>query len=269
MSTQPSRSLPSTSATRRRRILARGARCQLDTGLGRSARRSLPGEWSRTQDQEDDRPTRQWGTTSQDERGRRFAPPCAASEAARRRHTSPPSEARADAEARFARGGRGPAQGPAPARACQEDGSPSRSTSVQAARAHGETRATMAVLLSGSVGPSTSKRFGHAARPPGNRVGRPFALLASGDGCGPRPLGRRRARRERSEPRRQHEPPKEARYDVVAPLPKRRREERSDDRVHPATWCSTVGSACRPPGLGFGPSSGQSALPTSASPMAA
>ena len=108
--------------------------------------------------------------------------------------------------------------------------------------------------------PAACKRVGHAARPPGKRAGLPSALLASGDGCGPRPLGRRRARRERSEPRRQHEPPKEARYDVVAPLPKRRREERSDDRVDPATWCSTVGSACRPPGLGFGRSSGHESL---------
>ena len=53
-------------------------------------------------------------------------------------------------------------------------------------------------------------------RPLGRRVGSPLRAsgsatplvqLASGDGCGPRPLGRRRARRERSEPRRQHEPP--------------------------------------------------------------
>ena len=49
--------------------------------------------------------------------------PAAASEAARRRHTSPPSEARADAEARFARGGAlTAAQGPRPASitACQQ-----------------------------------------------------------------------------------------------------------------------------------------------------
>ena len=70
LSARPSGSPPSTSATRRRRLIARRARCQLDPGPIRPAPRSLPGEWSRTQDQEDDRPTRQSGTTSQDERGR-------------------------------------------------------------------------------------------------------------------------------------------------------------------------------------------------------
>ena len=58
MSARRSRSPPSTSAARRRRILARHARCQLDTGLGRPAPRSLPGAWSRTQDQEGDKRTR-------------------------------------------------------------------------------------------------------------------------------------------------------------------------------------------------------------------
>ena len=58
MGARPSRWLPSTSAARRRRIIARRARCQLDTGLVRSARRSLLREWSRTQDQEDDKRTR-------------------------------------------------------------------------------------------------------------------------------------------------------------------------------------------------------------------
>ena len=172
MSARPSRSPPSTSATRRRRLIARRARCQLDTGLGRPTPRSLPGAWSRTQDQEDDRPTRQWGTTSQDLRGRRFAPPCAASEAARRRHTSPPSEARADAEARFARGGRDPAQGPAPARACQEDGSPSRSTRGSAERRASSGEREWPSSWQARGPPSASKRLGHAARPAGRRAGR-------------------------------------------------------------------------------------------------
>ena len=161
--------------------------------LGRVARAQ---SCSRTQDQEDDRPTRQSGTTSQDLRGRRFAPPCAASEAARRRHTSPPSEARADAGARFARGGRDRRQAPAPAPsplansakerptrlpggraawptrlhaagsrpACQQDGHRrSRLAGERARRAtSGERRAAMAVLLAGGL----------ATRPTGRRVGR-------------------------------------------------------------------------------------------------
>ena len=57
---------------------------------------------------------------------------------------------------------------------------------------------------------------GRASRPPGRRVRAPA-------------LGPDRARRERSEPRRQHRP--KVGYDVVRAASERRREERSDDRV--------------------------------------
>ena len=57
---------------------------------------------------------------------------------------------------------------------------------------------------------------GRANRPPGRRVRAPA-------------LGPVRARRERSEPRRQHRP--KVGYDVVRAASERRREERSDDRV--------------------------------------
>ena len=184
--------------------------------LGRIARAQSCG---RTQDQEDDRPTRQSSTTSQDERGRRFAPPCTASEAARRHHTSPPTEARADAGARFARGGRDRRQAPAPApsplansdserparlpagraawstrlhaegsqRACQEGGHPRSRLGGERRDARRAARARKAVLLAGGSTP----RCVQAVRPRRSsnwQAGRPLPA------------------RERSEPRRQHRP---------------------------------------------------------------
>ena len=78
-----------------------------------------------------------------------------------RRHTRP--SVGADVGARFARGGRGPAQGPAPARACQEDGSPSRSTRGSPARGSGARY---------------RRDVSEDGRPPGRRVRSP--LRASG-----------------------------------------------------------------------------------------
>ena len=169
--------------------------------LGRVARAQSCG---RTQDQEDDRPTRQSGWTPQDERGRRFAPPCAASEAARRRHTSPPSEARADAGARFARGGRDRRQASAPAPsplansakeqptrlpggraawpnrlhaagsqpACHENGHPRSRLDGERRDACRATRARRAVLLAGGLTPRCVQAGRPRARPTGRRAGR-------------------------------------------------------------------------------------------------
>ena len=115
--------------------------------------------------------------------------------------------------------------------ACQEDGSPSRVSRRSSLDAHAHRRAVS-----------------ENGRPPGRRVGCP--LRASGPAtplvrlacasaapsrcwqarmdAGRGPWAAVRARRERSEPRRQHEPPKEARYDVVAPLPSGAGSERSE-----------------------------------------
>ena len=102
------------------------------------------------------------------------------------------------------------------------------------------------------------KRVGRAARPAGRRVGCPFALLASAHGCGPRPLGRRQG------PPRAKRAPASARASEGGEVWRRRAASEAaqgasvaSDRVDPATWCPTDGLACRPPGLGFGRSSGQ------------
>ena len=215
MGARPSGSLPSTSATRRRRIVARRARCQLDTGLGRSAPRSLPGEWSRTRDQEDDKAN---PSCQQDEPYNAVVAsllPAPLRKRRARRHTRP--SVGADVGARFARGGRGPAQGPAPARACQEDGSPSRSTrgstrgwrrAVAARRVSRRERAWPSSWQAARL-PAPCKRFGHAARPTGRRAGRSRRASEASPGVSTALGG----------------------YDAVAPLPKRCREERSDDRV--------------------------------------
>ena len=89
--------------------------------------------------------------------------------------------------------------------ACQEDGHP-RSRLAGIARRY---RAPASHV-------SSHVSSGRANRPPGSDVRAPA-------------LGPVRARRERSEPRRQHRP--KVGYDVVRAASERRREERSDDRV--------------------------------------
>ena len=177
MSARPSGSPPSTSAARRRRMMARRARCQLDTGLGRPARRSLPREWSRPQDQSNDKANPSCQLDEPYNAVVASLLPAPLRKRRARRHTRP--SVGADVGARFARGGRGPAQGPAPARACQEDGSPSRSTrgstrgwrrAVAARRAARGGRAWPSSWQTGWL-PAACKRFGHAARPIGRRVG--------------------------------------------------------------------------------------------------
>ena len=173
--------------------------------LGRTTRAQSCG---RTQDQEDDRPTRQWGTTSQDERGRRFAPPCAASEAARRRHTSPPTEARADVGARFARGG--PFGGPRAAarihhrlptarrsgrRACQEDERRGRTACSQRG-ADAPARRTAIVAHVSTLGAPPRTRLQPRVQPRVEREGEPSSWQAragAGPWAGPRPPRAKRA----------------------------------------------------------------------------
>ena len=169
--------------------------------LGRTTRaRSC----SRTQDQEDDRPTRQWSTTSQDERGRRFAPPCAAR---KRRDGAIPRLLRrlvlTPGLASLAAGATGDKRRRPPhhrlptarrsgRRACQLDERRGRPACTQrgadllakkaAILAHGSTASGEARVVRRARGgpsswqagglPAACKRVGHAARPTGRRVGR-------------------------------------------------------------------------------------------------
>ena len=169
--------------------------------LGRVARAQSCGP---TQDQEDDRPTRQWSTTSQDERGRRFAPPCAARKRRDgviprllRRLVLTPGLASLAAGATGDKRRRPPHQRLPTAirsgrRACQLDERRGRPACTQwgadvlakrtAILAHGSTASGEArVVRRARRWPSSwqarrlpvaCKRVGHAARPTGSRVGR-------------------------------------------------------------------------------------------------
>ena len=226
---------------------------------------SLPRAAAEPKTRRDDRPTRQSSTTSQDLRGRRFAPPCAASEAARRRHTSPPTEARADVGARFARGG--PFGGPrAAARihhrlpaarrssrcACQEDERRGRTACSKRGAGALAWRAAIPAHgspLGASISTGLQPRVQPRVEPRVEREGEPSSWQAragAGPWAGPRPPRAKRA-------------PASARASVGGEVWRRRAASEAaqgasvaSDRVHPATWCPTVGLACRPPGLGSG-----------------
>ena len=217
------------------------------------------------------------------ERGRRFAPPCTASEAVRRRHTRLKRTVLTPGLASLARRERPTRLHAAGSRpAWQPDGhrraplvahvsplvahvspliahvSPliARCARSSAGREPGWRSSWQASRL-----PAACKRFGHAARPTGRRAGRPSALLASADGCGPRPLGRRQG------PPRAKRASASARASEGGEVWRRRAASEAaqgasvaSDRVHPATSNPTVGSACRPPGLGFGRGSGRASF---------
>ena len=177
-SAQPSRSLPSTSATRRRRLMARRARCQLDTGRIRPSPRSLPRAWSRTQDQEDDRPTRLASRTNRITRS--------SLRSSLRRFGSGAHDVIPDLRSVLTSGLASLAAGAirpkgrrphAPARRTVRP--PARHVARHAARrravaARRALRGERRWPSSWQPGwlPSACKRFGHAARPPGRRAGR-------------------------------------------------------------------------------------------------
>ena len=215
MSARPSGSLPSTSATRRRRIVARRARCQLDTGPIRPAPRSLPREWSRPQDQEDDRPTRLASWTNRITRSslrsslRRFG--SGAHDVIpdlRSVLTSGLASLAAGADRPKGRRPHAPARRTVRPPARHGARHAARRRAVGARRASRRERAWSSSWQARRP-PSACKRFGHAARPRGRRAGGSRRASEASPGVSTALGG----------------------YDAVAPLPKRCREERSDDRV--------------------------------------
>ena len=130
-----------------------------------------------------------------------------------------------------------PADGGQPA--CQEGGHH---------RARRASRRSMRALTLESVSEYDRppvKRAGHAARPTGMRIGRSFALLASADGCGPRPLGRRQG------PPRAKRAPTSARASEGGEVWRRRAaSERRRERAKRATAFIRRGVVS--PGLGVG-----------------
>ena len=136
----------------------------------------------------------------------------------KRCHGVIPAKGGADAGARFARA---PGAADAPARRTRgvakplaRSGEPSRLPRGRPCSLTSRRSARRYRAPSSHVSSRVSS--GRANRPPGRRVRAPA-------------LGPDRARRERSEPRRQHRP--KVGYDVVRAASERRREERSDDRV--------------------------------------